>query len=249
MHLLEPSAELTDLLAPYAAVQRSAENRPWVMANMVGSLSGSAAIGGRVGALSHGPDAQLFTDLRSVADVVMVGAETVRREGYGPVRLRPELAAVRRSAGRTDVPPIAIVTRSLDLDWGSRIFTEPATDARTMIITAESADAELLAQAREAADVIVAGAERVEPELAFAELYRRGHRVVLCEGGPNLLGEIAAQGHLDELCLTIAPLLGGDPLPISAAPPGGALQHLSLRHAIEADSTLLLRYERKTRGH
>lgn len=246
MHLLEPGADLTDLLAPYAAVRRTAPNRCWVMANMVGSLSGSAAVGGRVGALSHGPDAQLFTDMRSLADVVMVGAETVRREGYGPVRLRPELVEVRQAAGRPDVPPIAIVTRSLDLDWGSRVFTEAADDARTLIITGEAADPQRLAQAREVADVIVAGTDRVEPGLALAELHRRGHRVVLCEGGPSLLGELAAEGLLDELCLTVAPILGGDPLPVSVAPPGSELQHLSLRHAVAADDTLFLRYERKS---
>lgn len=245
MHLLEPGVDLPHLLAPYAAVLRPVDDRCWVMANMVGSLSGSAAIAGRVGALSHGPDAQLFTDMRSLADVVLVGAETVRREGYGPVRLRPELVKLRQASGRPDVPPIAIVTRSLDLDWQSRLFAEASADARTLIITCEAADARRLAQAREVADVIVAGIERVEPGLALAELHRRDRGVVLCEGGPRLLGELAAEGLLDELCLTVAPVLGGDPLPVSVTPPGAELQQLSLCHAVAADDTLFLRYERK----
>lgn len=247
MHLLEPGAELDDLLTPYAAVHRSIEDRCWVMANMVGSLSGSAAIDGRVGALSDGPDAQLFTDMRSLADVVMIGAETVRREGYGPVKLRAELIAARQAAGRRDVPPIAIVTRSLDLDWNARIFAEAANGARTMIITCEAADTGRLEQARSVADVIVAGSDRVEPKLALDELHRRGYGVVLCEGGPSVLGELAAEGFVDELCLTVAPLIGGDPLPVSVAPPGGDLQHLSLRHVLAADDTLFLRYERAER--
>jgi riboflavin biosynthesis pyrimidine reductase len=68
--------------------------------------------------------------------------------------------------------------------------------------------------------------------------------VVLCEGGPTLLGELVAAGRLDELCLTIAPLMGGDPLPVSVSPPGAPLRHFALRHVIRDGDTLFLRYER-----
>lgn len=244
MHLLQPADEVRDLLAPYAAVQRRRPDRAWVMANMVGTLSGSAAVGGRVGQLSVGPDSQLFVDMRSLADVVLVGAETVRREGYGPVRLSPERVAARREAGLPDTPPLAVVSRSLELDWAAPVFADAPADRRTIVVTCEAADPARVARAREVADVVVAGAESVAPALAVAALRERGHAVVLCEGGPSWLGELAAAGCLDELCLTVAPVLGGDLLPVSVAPPGSALRGFALRHVIAADDTLFLRYER-----
>lgn len=91
MWRLSSQSGLPDALAPYANVERRpVDGRPWVLANMVCGLDGSTAMGGRVGALSSPTDRQLFVDLRSVADVVLVGAETVRRERYGPVVLSPE---------------------------------------------------------------------------------------------------------------------------------------------------------------
>ena len=116
VRILQPGAIITDPLAPYAQVDRTrAGGGCWVMANMVGGLDGSAAIGGRVAALSTGPDAALFRLMRALADVVLVGAETVRREGYRSIRLPEKQAAARQAAGRTRTPRLAVVTRSLDL--------------------------------------------------------------------------------------------------------------------------------------
>jgi riboflavin biosynthesis pyrimidine reductase len=103
-----------------------------------------------------------------------------------------------------------------------------------------------VARARAAAEVIIAGRDGVEPGQAMARLAERGCRVVLCEGGPTWLGELVAAGWLDELCLTIAPLIGGDPLPVSIAPAGAPLAHFALRHVLRAGHTLFLRYERGT---
>jgi riboflavin biosynthesis pyrimidine reductase len=212
------------------------------MGHMVGGLDGSAAIGGRVAALSTAPDADLFQLMRALADVVLVGAETVRREGYGPVRLPAGRIEARRAAGRPDVPPLAVVTRSLDLDWSARIF-QPGDAPRPLIITCTGANPGRLARAREVADVVMAGTDRVDPDQALARLAALGHRVVLCEGGPTWLGELVAAGRLDELCLTISPLMGGDPLPVSIAPPGAPLAHFALRHVLGGGDTLFLRYE------
>jgi riboflavin biosynthesis pyrimidine reductase len=245
MDFLSAGEPLTDPLAPYAEVDRS---RPtgacWVMANMVGGLDGSAAIGGRVASLSTAPDAALFTAMRTLADVVMVGAETIRREGYGPLTLPADRAQTRLAQGRPAAPRLAVVSRSLDLDWSGRAFVDPALEGRTLVLTCESAAPDRLRQAREVADVLIAGAERVEPALALEQLAERGHRVVLTEGGPTWLGELVAGGHLDELCLTIAPLMGGDALPVSVTPPGAAVVGLSLRHVLREGDTLFLRYER-----
>lgn len=214
------------------------------MAHMVGGLDGSAAVGGRVGALSDAPDAQLFRLMRALADVVLVGAETVRREGYGPVRLPPEQVDARLAAGRSPTPPLAVVSRSLQLDWSAKAFTDPAPESRTLVVTCRAAEPAALARAREVAHVVVAGEDRVDPVEAMRQLAAAGHRVVLCEGGPTWLGELVAAGCLDELCLTLAPLMGGDPLPVSVAPPGAGLAHFTLQHAARQQDTLFLRYER-----
>ncbi len=120
------------MLDPYREVDRTrAEGGAWVLANMVGGLDGSAAVGGRVGALTGGADAVLFRRLRALADVVLVGAETVRAEGYGPVRLPDDLRAERVAAGRPPVPPVAVVSRSLRLDWDGPLFTEAERSSPT----------------------------------------------------------------------------------------------------------------------
>ena len=249
VEVLGASTVLADPLAPYAEVDRSrTRHECWVMAHMVGGLDGSAAIGGRVAQLSTPPDSRLFTLIRALADVVLVGAETVRREGYGPVRLPEDRMSARRASGRSGTPPVAVVTRSLDLDWGARVFAEAPPESRTLVVTCENADPGRLEAARRVADVVLAGAERVEPGRALRALSERGHRVVLCEGGPTWLGELVAARRLDELCLTVAPLMGGDPLPVSIAPPGSALAPFALRHVLRDGDTLFLRYERAERG-
>jgi riboflavin biosynthesis pyrimidine reductase len=245
MDVLGPVEQLADPLAPYAAVDRTRHLGPcWVMANMVGGLDGSAAVGGRVASLSTAPDASLFTAMRTLADVVMVGAETIRREGYGPLTLPSDRAETRVAQGRPAAPRLAVVSRSLNLDWSGRAFVDPVLDGQAIVVTCAAADPTGLEQAREVADVVIAGDERVEPALALAELAARGHRVVLSEGGPTWLGELVAGGHLDELCLTISPLIGGDALPVSVAPPGAPVVGLTLQHVLREGDTLFLRYER-----
>jgi riboflavin biosynthesis pyrimidine reductase len=214
---------------------------------MVAGLDGTAAVGGRVGSLSTAPDQALFRRMRQIADIVLVGAETVRREGYGPVRLDEEAQAARRELGQSPSPPLAVVSRSLSFDWDAKVFAEAPDDARTHVITCAAADPDRLAEAERVAEVIVAGDDRVEPTAAMQALAERGRRVVLCEGGPNWLGELVAADRLDELCLSIAPLMGGDPLPVSVTPAGAGLAEFELKGVMGEDDTLFLRYERKAR--
>ena len=235
---------IDDLLAPYLGVERvRADGQCWVLANMVAGLDGSAAVGGRVGALSHGADQELFRLMRTVADVVLVGAETVRRERYGPVRLPEQHRAERRSDGRPATPPIAVVSRSLALDWSMGLFAE-GDGPRPLVITCSGADVAHRSEASRHAEVIVAGDDQVDLGLALAALGEMGHRVVLTEGGPTLLGLLVAGGHLDELCLTLAPMMGGDLLPVAVTPPGGGMTRFRRRHVATDDAgTLFLRYE------
>jgi len=245
VHILREGATVADPLAPYAEVDRTrGPGACWVMAHVVSGLDGSAAIRGRVGELSTAPDAKLFSLMRALADVVLVGAETVRAEGYGAVRLPRERIEAREADGRPGTPPLAVVTRSLELDWSARAFADAPPWSRTLVITCAAADPGRLKCARAVADVVIAGDDRVDPGLALRRLSELGHRVVLCEGGPTWLGEVVAAGLLDELCLTVSPLMGGDPLPVSISPAGAPLTHFALRHVLRDGDTLFLRYER-----
>jgi riboflavin biosynthesis pyrimidine reductase len=103
------------------------------------------------------------------------------------------------------------------------------------------------------ADVVVAGDDAVDLVAAVATLRERGLVRVHCEGGPTLLADVAAAGLLDELCLTVSPLLAGGsyagedaPMPriLAGAPLPAPPASLSLAHVLEGDGTLFLRYTR-----
>jgi riboflavin biosynthesis pyrimidine reductase len=218
-----------------------AGDRTWLRANMVASVDGAAAVDGRSGGLSGPADRAIFRVLRSQADVVVAGSGTVKDEHYRPAQrsaMTPELRA-----GRTATPPIAVISGSLNLDLSTSLFTEAPPDARTIVITTEKAPADRRKAAAEVADVIVAGTDQVDLGQAVDELAGRGLPRILCEGGPHLLAQLAAAGRLDELCLTISPVLGaGDAGRILAGPalPGGLT--LSLGHVLEDQGFLLCRY-------
>lgn len=244
MERLEHGGEIPDPLVPYLEVDRSAPRHEcWVTGHMVAGLDGTAAIDGRVGALSTRPDYELFRRMRQIADVVLVGAETVRREGYSPIRLSAQARAQRRARGQSPNPPVAVVSRSLEFDWSARVFSAAPADARTIVVTCETADPERLAAAGQVAEVVVAGQERVEPAAALTALEGLGYGVVLCEGGPRWLGELVAADRLDELCLSLSPLMGGDPLPVSVTPPGAGVARFGLKGTMVEDDTVFLRYE------
>ena len=249
MHRLELGAVVEDPLAPYAEVDRSTpDGRCWVTGHMVAGLDGCAAI--RAGWVRSPPRRTLSCSPRCarLPTSCCVGAETVRLEGYGRIRLPPERTSTRTAQGLPATPPLAVVSRSLNLNWESRAFTGAPPESRTIVVTCAAAPAERLARAREVADVLVAGEVSVDPGELMTQLASRGLQRVLCEGGPTWLGELVMAGLLDELCLSIAPMMGGDPLPVAVFPPGAALTEFTLRHVLRADSTVFLRYERASRG-
>jgi riboflavin biosynthesis pyrimidine reductase len=212
----------------------------WLRANMVSSADGAAFLESRTAGLSSPADMRLFGLLRALADVVLVGAGTVRAEHYKPARRRAALASLR--AGRTATPPIALVSRSLELDLGTPLFTDAPPDARTIVITCTASPAGRRAAVARVADLIVAGDLVVDIGEAIAALRDRGLDRVLCEGGPHLLSELAAAGLLDELCLTISPLLAGPgPFRITAGCPF-PVRPMTLAHVVEADGFLFCRY-------
>jgi riboflavin biosynthesis pyrimidine reductase len=212
----------------------------WLRANFVASADGAAYIDGRSEGLSSAGDKRIFGILRVLADVVLVGAGTARAEEYKAARRRPRLEALR--AGRPATATIAVVSRSLQLDLGSPLFTEAPPDARTILITCAASPAGLRAKAAEAADVIVAGETVVDLPAALAALAGRGLRRVLCEGGPRLLGDLAAAHLLDELCLSFGPVLAGPGAGRIIAGPPFPARPMPLRQVLEEDGYLFCRY-------
>src|SRR6185437_13134696 len=146
-------------------------------------------------------------------------ASTVREEKYKPARPQELWSHLRE--GRPPTPPIAVVSRRLDLDPDSPLITAAPAHARTIVITTAQAPADRRAELARYADVIVAGDETVDMAAAVGALTKRGHRRMLAEGGPRLLAQLAEAGLLDELCLTIGPLIAGPGAPrIVAGTPG-----------------------------
>jgi riboflavin biosynthesis pyrimidine reductase len=217
-------------------------DRAWVRANMIQSADGAAEVDGLSGGLSAPADREVFAVLRALADVILVGAGTVRDEKYQPARVRPAFAGLR--AGRPAAPPIAVLSGRLDLDLDASLFTEAAAEARTIVITSEAAPADRRATAAARAGLIIAGEDQVDVAAAVAALAARGHRRILAEGGPHLLGQLAAAGLLDELCVTISPVLaGGQAGRIIQGPPGSeAPARLDLAHVLTGDGYLFCRY-------
>jgi len=201
-----------------------------VRANFVASADGSVSLAGKSGTLGNAADRELFQLLRAMSDVVLVGAGTARVENYG---------GAREVDGRT--PPIAVVSRSLDLDPASRLFTD--TRVPPIVLTCADAPADRRELLAGIADVVIAGDSDVDLRVALDTLAERGLRHVECEGGPHLLGWLVAAGLLDELCLTLAPVLvGGTAGRIVAGLDTQVGDRLRLLHVLEDDGYLFLRY-------
>ena len=237
MHRLWPQPSATDLddaalAAHYAWPEARAV--PYVRVNFVASLDGAVSVDGRSGGLGNAADKTVFHLLRELAEVVLVGAGTVRTEKYNGVQ--------RNTRGRDTPPPVAVVTGTADLDPASRLFTD--TVVPPLILTLESAPAGRRAALADAGGEVVV-LPRLTPDLLLAELGRRGLDRVLCEGGPSLLGALQAADAVDELCLTVAPLLvGGESGRIAHGPAGVPPRRMALVGALHADDALLLHYRR-----
>lgn len=243
---VEREWELDELAGAYAYPEEpGVSGRAWLRGNMVASLDGAAYHEGRSQPLSSDADMRIFGVLRALADVVVVGAETVRKEGYGPARARPAFAERRRALGQAPAPAIAVVTASMDLDFSSPLFTEPVVP--TVVLTGARHHAERAEEARAAgAEVIIAGeGDGVEAGRVVEALAGLGYTRLLTEGGPRLLGQFATEGQLDELCLTVAPLVTVGPAPrimdghMIAVP-----ERFALTSILEEEGFLFTRYHR-----
>ncbi|PZS30031.1 MAG: pyrimidine reductase family protein [Pseudonocardiales bacterium] len=231
MRELLPRAGEVDLFAAYAQAD------PGLRVNFVSSADGAAALDGRSDGLSGPADKLVFRVLRALADVIVVGAGTARIEGYGAVRLPAEHRDWRGAHGMPPAPPLAVVSRSLALDPASPMFTE--ADVRPLVLTGPDAPTPARQALAEVADLITGGSA-AEWRALLAE---RGLTRILCEGGPRLFGSLLAEDLVDELCLTLSPVLARQEAPGIAEQPGGdGPVRLGLVHVLEDDGYLFLRY-------
>jgi riboflavin biosynthesis pyrimidine reductase len=214
-----------------------------VRANMITSLDGGAALEGRAGGMGSADDQRVLTILRDLSDVVLVGAGTIRAEGYGGIRLNAERLERRRRWGLGVQPPLAVVTaRGLAAD--TPIFVD--TPVPPLVITTADGARRMKDVA---ATVIIAGDASIEPDVMLAALADRDMSRVLCEGGPSLLGRLAAADRLDELCLTASPmLLGGRPLTLLAGTELSAPVRWKLETVLRSESFLFTRHVRPAVG-
>jgi len=243
--LLRPEPEPLDETELTALYEVEDRDRPSLRANFVTSIDGAVELDGYSEGLSGPADKQVFGLLRMVCDALLVGAGTLRHEKYRGVRLDESRRAWRRERGLADYPTLVVVSARLALKP-----THPAlADAPVRPIVVTHADAD--PAAREAlapvADIIAVGAEgQVDLAAGLAALHDRGLRQVLCEGGPHLLASLTAADLIDEMCLTVSPLLTGPGAGrITAGPVNqDAPRTLTLRQALAAGDVLLLRYGR-----
>ena len=235
-----PRTELTDadLLGLYEPPVT-----PWLRMGFISSLDGAATRNRHSGGLGDASDQRILHLLRRWADVVLVGAGTVRTEGYGAMRLSAEAVHWRENLGLSPQPVFALVTRRLDLDPTSPIFTKAPRPP--LIYTVEDAPAEQRARLEKVATVITAGRGSVDPALVRADLIQRGLKRIHCEGGPTLFGNFITAGLVDELCLTVAPSLEGGEAPrIAHDPATSAPEHLNLAGILRSGNELFLRYRK-----
>jgi riboflavin biosynthesis pyrimidine reductase len=236
------TAELGEpALAALYAHPAPADGSPWVRANMIATLDGAATgADGRSGSINGPADHRVFMLLRGLTDVVLVGAGTVRAEGYTELPVREDLAEARAARGQRAELELAVVTRSGDLP--ERLLDG---DRPPFVLTvADRPDLDALRRRVGTDRVIAAGAGDVDLGAAVATLAARGLPRVLAEGGPRLLGDLLAQHLVDDLCLTVTPDLVGGPARRVVTRDAWFAPPLSARpaHLLHADGVLLGRW-------
>jgi len=253
----DPATELTELAAVGAAFgpdddERLAAyysypdglSRPYVRANMISSLDGGATDDGSSGGLAGLLDRAIFARMRQEADVILVGASTVRIENYSGAQMSLAQRQDRQARGQSEVPPIAVLTHRAEFEHDAKLFTR--TEVPPLILTSRDTASGAAHRFGTQAEVIDASGDqpdRVDPATVLEVLGRRGLRRVLTEGGPSLLSLLIEQNLLDELCVTIAPILVGGAARRIAAGVGEAHTRMRRSHLLtDAEGYLYARY-------
>jgi riboflavin biosynthesis pyrimidine reductase len=241
--LLPPAGtvEAEALIAGLELESGAGTGRPYTLVNFVASADGRAAFEGRSGPLGDEGDKVVFHALRERVDAVLAGTGTLEAERYGRILGRPQRRERRIAAGRSAEPLACVISRSGRIPLDAPLFAEP--EARVALFAPAPPD---LTQV--AATVHFHTLDPLSPRpLSHAmAVLRTEHdvRSLLCEGGPTLFASLLAEGLVDELFLTIAPLLaGGASGPaVTAGPPLPELARLRIRWLLERGNSLFLRY-------
>ena len=194
-------------------------DRPFLLVNMIATADGRATIAGRTGPIANRVDYELFHALRTRVDAVMVGAQTVRVESYGPMD-----------------PLAVLVTRSARVPAEVGLLRAPANRVLVLTPSPDATLPECAAQVSYLRAPLAEGVRRLRTE--------HGVGSVLCEGGPQLLGDLLRAGLVDELHLVIATKLAGgeDPITIVSGPELDPPAELALLSLHESGGYLFLRY-------
>ena len=240
MRLLIPDRRETspeELASGLGLGERAREERPYLALNMVSSLDGKATLEERTSGLSSELDRRLFHHLRTQADAVMVGAGTLRDERYGAITKTDELREKRRAEGLEPNALAVVISGRLDLAPDLPLLQAP--EQRVLIATAAEHELEGVA-----AQVEYLRVGDDLPLLAARLREDYGVRSVLCEGGPTLNSHLLAAGLVDELFLSLHPLLAGgaDAFTIVAGRPLVAPAKLELVSLAEAENDLFTRW-------
>jgi riboflavin biosynthesis pyrimidine reductase len=220
--------------------------RPRVLVNMVSTVDGRATIAGRSGPIAGPADRELFHALRMPVDAVMAGAGTMRTERYGRIVGDEARRRRRRERGLAEEPLACIVSASLALPPDLPLLREP--QAQVIVLT--PSEASLPPSAARIEYLRRPANGELDLAAALSDLrHRYGVELLLCEGGPHLNCQLLAAGLVDELFLSLSPMLaGGDPsdgeaLRILAGEEFEQPLEMNLRGVLEHDSHLFLHYE------
>jgi riboflavin biosynthesis pyrimidine reductase len=229
-----------ELIAVYQVEDRSV---PHLRSNFISSLDGAVEIDGQSKALSSDSDSRVFSTIRRLADVVLVGAGTIRDEGYTPLRLSKAAREWRTANGLAENPTLAIVSSRLELSAVNPVFQSAV---RPIVVTHAASPVDRREALAEVADVVVLGEAEVDLRGVVDEFAARGMTQILCEGGPHLLGALTAADLVDELCLALSPLLAGPGSGrITAGAPTTLTRRMKLQSSLSAsDDYLFFRYRR-----
>lgn len=212
----------------------------WVRANFITSVDGGATSGGSSGGMGGPGDRFIFNLLRELADVIVVGAGTVRIESYSGAQLSVPQRQQRQARGQSEVPQLAIVTKSGHLSRDMAVFTR--TEVQPLVLTCAAAAEQtrrLLSGLCEVVECSGGNPEQVDEATLLAILGARGMRRILTEGGPTLLDSLIQRDMLDELCLTIAPFIVGGQARRIATGPGQLLTRMRCAHVLTDDAGYL----------
>lgn len=181
---------------------------PWLRVMMAMTFDGAVAgADGRSGSISSPTDRRVLAEARRLADVVLVGAATIRAERYRPMVQRQEWQASRADAGLRTAPVVAIVSGRLDLPWEEPLFSE--SEFTPIVFHSAAAPRDAIARAEGAAELVPIPGPAVDAGAVVDALHARGLTRIVCEGGPTLLRSLLEEDRVDEVDLTLSPVLAG----------------------------------------